>query len=422
MKHSRLAAALLVVIGSVTALAQSAPSSSGLDLLKRVAEHYTNAKSYYIEEQKEGETSSKYSQQWLKSEFIAAEAPGNRFYYEGHSAAGSGVMVADGKTVWRYRPDEHRYITRPQTNDSSGTDGLDTAGDMAINPALSVRSELEELAKHFKSAESLPDASLMEKGHLVSCYVVRVHDSDEIRPPLGESYDKTIWIDKKREIVLRIVEHIQTHSLTQPSLIERKMQEVKTYTNTVIDGTPRDSLFNFIPPKGVNLARDFSNAVGSWEGSKAGAPTLPLRFKPANGKVIPIESFRGRPVLVDFWATWCAPCVASLPDLAKIYLESRDKGLVLISVDMDENASTGASLFARKDYTWPDYHDADRTVESFLGRSSIPRLLLIDAQGLVVYDTTGTDMDVLRTHLADLGPEFRDLAPKPKPAASGSPK
>ena len=114
--------------------------------------------------------------------------------------------------------------------------------------------------------------------------------------------------------------------------------------------------------------------------------------------------------------------VESLPDLAKIYLESKDLGLVLISVDMDENATTGASFFAKKGYPWPNYHDADRSVEMFLGGSSIPRMLLIDARGQVVYDTTGTDIDVLRAHLADLGPEFRDLSPKPKSTTGGPPK
>ena len=89
---------------------------------------------------------------------------------------------------------------------------------------------------------------------------------------------------------------------------------------------------------------------------------------------------------------------------------------------MDENASTGASFFAKKGYTWPDYHDADRTVEKFLGGAGIPRLLLVDAQGQVVYDTTGTDMNALRAHIAELGPDFQGLAPKPKPAASDSSK
>lgn len=425
MKYWPLAAAVLVTIGSVMAFAQSAspaPSSAGLDLLNRVAEHYANAKSYYIEEQTEGETSGKYFRQWLKSEFIASEAPENRFYYEGHSAAGNSIKVADGNTVWTYQPDERRYIARPQATDVHGTNGLDTMGGMAISPAVGIKSELEELAKHLKSTEPLPDASLMENGRPVSCSVVRVHDYDEIRPPLGGSYDKTIWIQKRREIVLKIVEHHQSHSLTDPSIITRRSHAITTFTNTILGGTPTDTLFNFIPPAGVRLARDFSDAVGSWEGSKAGEPTLPLRFKPAVGKVIPIESFRGTPVLVDFWATWCGPCVASLPDLAKIYLEGKDKGLVLISVDMDENESTGASFFGKKGFTWPDYHDADRTVERFLGGSGIPRLLLVDAQGQVVYDTTSTDIDALRAHLAKLGPEFQDLAPKPKAVGNGSSK
>lgn len=295
MKRPLLAVAVLGAIGYVMAFGQSAPpapSPSGLNLLKRVAAHYTNTKSYYIEKQTEGETSGRYFRQWLKSEFIAAEAPQNRFYYEGHSAAGNGIKVADGNTVWTYRPDEHRYIARPQVSDIHGAEGLNAMEGMAVSPAEDLRGDLEVLAEHLKSAERLPDASLMENGRSVSCYVVLVHNYDEIRPPLRESYDKTIWIEKEREIVLKIVEHHQSHSPTNPSIVTRKARAITTYTNTMLDGTPRDSLFTFNPPTGVRLARDFSDAIGSWEGSKAGDPVLPLRFKPAVGEVIPIESFR----------------------------------------------------------------------------------------------------------------------------------
>ncbi len=150
----------------------------------------------------------------------------------------------------------------------------------------------------------------------------------------------------------------------------------------------------------------------------AGDPIPALTFKSADGKATPIESFRGKPMLIDFWATWCAPCVASMPKLAEIYSEGKEKGLVFISVDQDEDASKASDFLAKKGYTWPNFHDGDGEIEKLMGSSGIPRTVLVDAKGQIVYDGTGGDENHLRAHIAQLGPEFKDLVPK---AAQPSP-
>ena len=106
-----------------------------------------------------------------------------------------------------------------------------------------------------------------------------------------------------------------------------------------------------------------------------------LKLKSADGKVVALDSFRGKPVLLDFWATWCGPCVAALPQLAQIYQEAKDKGLVLLTVDQDEEANTAAKFLAKKGYTWPNFHDGDGEIEKLVGSSGIPRTMLVDAQG-----------------------------------------
>ena len=65
-----------------------------------------------------------------------------------------------------------------------------------------------------------------------------------------------------------------------------------------------------------------------------------LKLKSTDGKVVALDSYRGKPVLLDLWATWCGPCVAALPQLAQIYQDAKDKGLVLLTVDQDEEPDT----------------------------------------------------------------------------------
>jgi hypothetical protein len=106
--------------------------------------------------------------------------------------------------------------------------------------------------------------------------------------------------------------------------------------------------------------------------------------------------------------------VEALPQLARIYGEAKDKGLVLLAVDQDEEANTATEFLAKKGYNWPDFHDGDGEIERLVGSFGIPRTMLIDAQGKIIYDAGGMDDDALRTEITKLGPEYAALAPKPK--------
>jgi hypothetical protein len=85
----------------------------------------------------------------------------------------------------------------------------------------------------------------------------------------------------------------------------------------------------------------------------------------------------------------------------------------MVTVDQDEDAAKAADFLAKAGYTWPNFHDGDGEIEKLMGSSGIPRTVLVDASGRVVYDGTGTDEQRLRAHLAQLGPEFKDLAAAP---------
>jgi thiol-disulfide isomerase/thioredoxin len=70
--------------------------------------------------------------------------------------------------------------------------------------------------------------------------------------------------------------------------------------------------------------------------SLVGKP-LPIEGTTLDGTKFNIEQYRGRVVLVDFWATWCGPCVAKLPDLMKLHERFHDKGFEVVGVDLDKN-------------------------------------------------------------------------------------
>ncbi|MDR3728057.1 MAG: TlpA disulfide reductase family protein [Terracidiphilus sp.] len=405
-----------------TSSAQSVPSPSGLEILERAAQHYADAKSYYLESVEERNSSSEYMRNWNKTVLIAAEAPGGKYYYEGRSNMGGGLKVADGQTVWTYRAGEHRYTAKPESSENVGKQKPAPMQEGPILQAKNLRRMLADWADSVKSADRLPDETLLVEGKPVLCQMVHVTSADLKRSRPSNRLERTIWIDREHNTVLKMVERGQSTMLMGPASIPEEVEMTTWYAHTVLDGPLRDSLFTFNPPSDAHLIADFPDQTGSMGASMAGDPAPPLKLKSADGKVVPLESFRGHPVLLDFWATWCGPCVVMLPQISKIYQEGKDKGLVLLGVDQDEDATAAAGFLAKKGYAWSNFHDGDGEIEKLMGATPLPRVVLVDAQGQIVYDGTGMNEKQLRTHIVQLGPEFAEMAPKPEPAPCAATK
>ena len=118
--------------------------------------------------------------------------------------------------------------------------------------------------------------------------------------------------------------------------------------------------------------------------------------KTVDGKPFDISQFKGKVVIVDFWATWCGPCLAEVPNLKKIYEKYHDRGLEIIGVNLDDNGEALAKFLKDNDYPWKVLHDfdakkadekqpgfADPNAE-FYGITGIPTIILIDRKGKVV--------------------------------------
>jgi thiol-disulfide isomerase/thioredoxin len=95
--------------------------------------------------------------------------------------------------------------------------------------------------------------------------------------------------------------------------------------------------------------------------------------------------------LVDFWATWCGPCLDEIPNIKKVYDQYKDKGFEVIGYNLDENQEDLQRFFAVQQLPWPTIVSADSEQAGFesplavaCGVQSIPFLVLLDAEGKVV--------------------------------------
>jgi peroxiredoxin len=113
-------------------------------------------------------------------------------------------------------------------------------------------------------------------------------------------------------------------------------------------------------------------------------PAPAFSLKDLKGRTVDLAEYKGKVVLLDFWATWCAPCVASMPKLQKLHRQLEPKGFAVVGIAIDEKgAEVVAPLVARKKVTYPILL-GDEAAWTAYGVKSLPALFLIDRQGQIV--------------------------------------
>ena len=113
-------------------------------------------------------------------------------------------------------------------------------------------------------------------------------------------------------------------------------------------------------------------------------------FVSSEGEHIALEDLRGKVVLIDFWATWCPPCVESVPEIRNLYKRySKEGNFVIIGISSDDDEQEWRDFTAKNKMVWPQYRDKDHRIVSAFGIRAFPTYILIDHEGIVRYSSIG---------------------------------
>jgi thiol-disulfide isomerase/thioredoxin len=113
---------------------------------------------------------------------------------------------------------------------------------------------------------------------------------------------------------------------------------------------------------------------------------LELAFTAVDGRAVNLADLRGKVVLVDFWATWCGPCVKELPNVLAAFEKLHPQGFEIVGISFDQDQEALTSFVKKENMPWPQFFDGKGWENQFgrqFGITSIPAMWLVDRQGLV---------------------------------------
>ena len=181
---------------------------------------------------------------------------------------------------------------------------------------------------------------------------------------LGLAYDKLGRHDEADTVYQRLVDHPKYGSRPFANTAKR----ILTLDDASRNGEIPSNRFQMGAPDAL-----------------VGKPAIDFHVNDVNGGDLSLEKYRGKVVLLDFWAVWCGPCRAQTPHLKKAYEEFKNRDFEIIGISLDDDKSKLLAYIKEQGITWPQFFDetGEHTIAQMYKVTAIPQLFLIDHEGVI---------------------------------------
>lgn len=347
----------------------------------------------------EGQRGSNPGRQLAKAKVSLAVGPEGRYRLEVDGEERDPYLLAcDGQKSWAYVPKLKQYTETEgsvllDTGEEEGES--DSERDLAATFSQSVAQIFADLVKTAAQAGPAEPAQVKyggKKSTWPTLQVVSKPDSDGAKNLTAVIFDPE---------TLRIGRLVQAH-ISQDNGERTMVRMVLDFERFDANQPAPADTYTFVPPKNAKLvdAVPIPGQTGSFLLNK---PAPDFELKTLEGDRIRLSDLRGKPVLLNFWASWCGPCRRELPGLLNIHRDLTSKGLVILGVN-DEGRGAARKYAAEANLMFDTVDDFGKKAHKLYRVRSIPTVFLIDKDGTIVRFFSGArDEATLRAALKAIG-------------------
>ena len=135
--------------------------------------------------------------------------------------------------------------------------------------------------------------------------------------------------------------------------------------------------------EGPALGRITGLSTEPGQSPQKGKPAPDFQFEDPDGQATSLSNLQGKAVLLNFWASWCGPCIHEMPFLQQIYDEWTDKEVVILTIDVGESSSTAKRFLQSRGFSFPVLLDTKGVVAGQYNIRGIPTTFFIDRDGII---------------------------------------
>ena len=195
--------------------------------------------------------------------------------------------------------------------------------------------------------------------------------------PIGEEFKEAMALESPAEVEDWLKEHRSSWAAFNRVALWTDLEDPE-----VLDGWMKllDPKFKAMPEYEI-----FQKKIAMKRKISQGSLAPDFTLKDPNGQDCSLSDYRGKYVLLDFWASWCGPCKKAIPTLKKVWNEYRDKGFDIISVSIDDSEKAWKKAVEQEKMPWRQVWRNKTNVDRVYFVSSIPHLLLIGPDGKIIH-------------------------------------